>query len=184
MKKILSILILLLSNVAVAQHVTDVDAYQLGDKIIVEYAISGPENPSSGGRYSVVPSFSVDGGINYTALKSISGDLSNVNVGRGKRIEWRVLDEYDSFVHPEVIFKVDIYGGGSGTADVQERKAESSAIDKSPSTLESGEDYYRKGQECEKNKRYADAIKYYRQASQKGYKQADERIKALQLQFW
>ena len=100
MKKILSILILLLSNVAVAQHVTDVDAYQLGDKIIIEYAISGPENPSSGGRYSVVPSFSVDGGRNYTALKSISGDLMNVNVGRGKRIEWRVLDEYDSFVHP------------------------------------------------------------------------------------
>ncbi len=178
MKKILSILILLLSNVAVAQHVTDVDAYQLGDKIIVEYAISGPESPSSGSRYSVVPSFSVDGGRNYMVLRSISGDLSNVNVGRGKRIEWRVLEDYDSFVHPEVIFKVDIYGGGSDTADVQERKAESS------STLESGADYYRKGQECEKNKRYADAIKYYRQASQKGYKQADERIRALQLHFW
>ena len=47
-----------------------------------------------------------------------------------------------------------------------------------------GADYYRKGEECERNKRYADAIKYYRQASQKGYKQADERIKALQLHFW
>lgn len=178
MKKILPILIMLLSNVMFAQHITGVDAFQSGDKIIIVYSLSDQENFGSGSRYSVVPSFSVDGGISYTVLKSISGDLKNVSAGNGKRIEWRVLNDYDAFVHPNVMFKVDIYDSVSGAADGDVRMSES------VSALESGADYYRKGQECERNKRYADAIKYYRQASQRGYKQADERIRALQLHFW
>ena len=121
--------------------------------------------------YSVVPSFSTDGGNRYTVLKSVSGDLNNVRAGDKRRIEWRVMEDYESFIHSSVVFKVDL-------KSVQSRSAQS------VSSQSSGEEYYKKGLECEKAKKYADAIKYYREASKRGHNKAEERIKALQLHFW
>jgi len=160
MKKFLIVFALLVSNISLAQTITGVDAFQSGNEIIVEYAISA--SATSDSHFSVVPSFSTDGGRNFTVLKNISGDVENVSSGTGKKIIWRVLEEYDSFVYPNVIFKVDLVTTVSNSA----------------------EEYYKKGMQCEQNKKYADAIRYYRLASEQGHKQADERIKALQLYFW
>ena len=166
MKRILFVLVLFLPAISFAQHIENVDAYQSGNKIIIEYSIVGNGAIASDDRFSVVPSFSTDGGNRYTVLKSVSGDLSNVLAGDRKRIEWRVTEDYESFVHSSVVFKVDL-------------KSE-----KSESSQSQGEEYYRKGLECEKAKKYADAIRYYREASKRGHNKAEERIRALQLHFW
>ena len=168
MKRILFVLVLFLPVISFAQQIANVDAYQSGNKIIIEYSISGDGTDD---MYSVVPSFSTDGGNRYTVLKSVSGDLNNVRAGDKRRIEWRVMEDYESFIHSSVVFKVDL-------KSVQSRSAQS------VSSQSSGEEYYKKGLECEKAKKYADAIKYYREASKRGHNKAEERIKALQLHFW
>lgn len=169
MKKILAVIALMVSHLAFGQTITGVDAYQDGNDIVIEYSISASYETASGSRFSVVPSVSTDGGKNFAVLSSVSGDLDNISAGVGKRIVWKVLKDCRSFVHTNVVFKVDI----AGVTQVV-----------SSSQPQSGEDYYRKGQECEKERKFADAIKYYRIASQKGYKQADTRIRELQLHFW
>lgn len=156
--------IMMLSVTAFGQTITDVDAFQDGNIIVVQYSIDGAGYSPSNGPLSVVPSFSVDGGKSFTVLKSISGDLKNLSAGRGYRIRWRVLDDYVEFVQNHVIFKVEFAGR--------------------PVASSKGDVYYRRGQECEMNKKYADAITYYRLAAQNGNKKAEERIKALQLYFW
>lgn len=186
MRKVLAVLAIMLCNVSFAQYVTNVDAFQMGDKIVIEYTIVGSQDSSSDVGLSVIPSFSVDGGNSYTTLRSISGDLINVMIGSGKRIEWRVLDDYASFVHSSVIFKVDLKKTQSPGSSYAETSSSQSSLSYKAhaSSPQSGEDYYRLGYECEKNKKYADAIKNYRKASELGYKKADERIRALQLHFW
>ena len=169
MRKIFALIALLVSNIALGQTISGVDAFQEGDNIVIEYSLNAPYEMAQGSRFSVVPSVSTDGGRNFTPLSRVSGDLENLASGVGKRIVWRVLEEHESFVHSNVVFKVDI---------AQVTQVVNSA------QPQSGEDYYRKGQECEKAKKYAEAIKYYRIASQKGYKQADAKIQQLQLNFW
>lgn len=169
MRKIFSLIALLVSNIALGQTISGVDAFQEGDNIVIEYSLNAPYEMAQGSRFSVVPSVSTDGGRSFTTLSRVSGDLENLASGVGKRIVWKVLDEHESFVHSNVVFKVDI---------AQVTQVVNSA------QPQSGEDYYRKGQECEKAKKYAEAIKYYRIASQKGYKQADAKIQQLQLNFW
>ena len=169
MRKIFALIALLVSNIALGQTISGVDAFQEGDNIVIEYSLNAPYEMAQGSRFSVVPSVSTDGGRNFTPLSRVSGDLENLASGVGKRIVWRVLEEHESFVHSNVVFKVDI---------AQVTQVVNSA------QPQSGEDYYRKGQESEKAKKYAEAIKYYRIASQKGYKQADAKIQQLQLNFW
>ena len=178
MKRILFVLVLFLPVISFAQQIANVDAYQSGNKIIIEYSIAGNGTDD---MFSVVPSFSTDGGNRFTVLKSVSGDLNNVSAGDKRRIEWRVTEDYESFVHSSVVFKVDLKSVQSGS--VQSGSAQSLPA-QSVSSQSSGEEYYRKGLECEKAKKYADAIKYYREASKRGHNKAEERIKLLQLHFW
>ena len=181
MRKIFALIALLVSNIALGQTISGVDAYQEGENIVIEYSLNAPYETASGSRFSVVPSVSTDGGRSFTTLSRVSGDLNNLYAGQGKRIVWRVLQEYESFVHSNVVFKVDI----AHVTQVKPVAQENPAAQVVNSALpQSGEDYYRKGQECEKAKKYADAIKYYRMASQNGYKQADAKIQELQLKFW
>lgn len=157
------ILALMASGLSFGQTITGVDAFQSGNEIIVEYNIVGTPDLPANSLFSVIPSFSTDGGKQFTALRSITGDIKDVPARSGNRIIWRVTEDYASFVHSHVIFKVDFAGAPAGqTAD----------------------EYYLKGQECEKAKKYADAIKYYRLSSQNGNKMAEKRIRELQLYFW
>ena len=181
MKKILAVIALMVSHMAYGQTITDVDAFQAGKDIVIEYTIEAPYGTSQSARFSVVPSVSTDGGRNFTPISRVSGDLENLASGKGKRIVWRVLEEHDQFVHSNVVFKVDIAQVTQVEPLIHENPATQVVNSSQP---QSGEDYYRKGQECEKAKKYAEAIKYYRIASQKGYKQADARIQQLQLNFW
>lgn len=160
----------MVSNLSFGQVITGVDAFESGNNIVIEYNIESDGGTVSGDRFAVVPSFSTDGGKTYTELRSVSGDLENVPAGTGNRIVWRVMEDYREFVHPQVIFKVEFKTSESGDAQFGGSTA--------------GDDYFRKGIECEKEKRYADAIKYYRLASKYGNKEADARIRALQLHFW
>lgn len=153
----------LASNLASGQTITGVDAFQSGNEIIVEYNIEGTPGLPANTLFSVIPSFSTDGGKQFTALRSISGDIKDVPARSGNRIIWRVTEDYVSFVHSNVIFKVDF----AGTPPRQ-----------------TADEYYLKGQECEKAKKYADAIKYYRLSAQNGNKMAEKRIRELQLYFW
>ncbi len=166
MKRVFLIVMAVLSaNMSYSQIVTGVDAWQEGKDIVITYSIEGADHLPNTAQLSVVPSFSVDGGRTYYSMKSVSGDLKTAP-GAGKKITWNVLNDFNEFVQQNVLFKVEI----------------SSADDNSASLA--GLDYYRKGLECERTKKYAEAIKYYRLASRNGYKQADERIRALQLYFW
>ena len=167
MKRVFFIIAMLWANISFAQTVTDVDAWQEGNNIVVGYSLEAPGNIPKNMQIRVLPSCSTDGGKTFYALKSVSGDLT-VSPGTGKRIIWNVLNDFDEFVENNVLFKVEILmmNAGNGSESLK------------------GADYYRRGQECERAGKYADAIKYYRKASEKGYRQADERIKALQLHFW
>lgn len=180
MKRILILFAVIVSNLSFGQAIKDVDAYQSGNEIVIMYTIDGSASLPAGRRFNVVPSFSIDGGKKYTQLKSVTGDLYNLSVGNSKIIRWKVLQDYASFVHSNVIFKVDLNAVQSTGSTYKP----ASSYNSPSSSSGTGEDYYRKGEECERNKKYAEAIKNYRIASQKGYKKADERIKALQLKFW
>ncbi len=155
MKRLFFILAMVFANISFAQTVTDVDACQEGSKIIVTYSLSG----NLQAPVDVVASYSKDGGYTFHKLKSVTGDLK-VYPGTGKKIVWDVLNDVESFVEANVLFRVDVLAAPSGEA------------------------YYKRGLECERERKYAEAIKFYRLALQNGYKQADERIKALQLHFW
>lgn len=185
MKRILILLAFIVSNVCSGQTVTAVDAYQSGDDIIIMYSVGG----TSYKKFNVVPSFSTDGGRNYTQLKSVTGDLKNLYAGDDKVIRWKVLQDYTSFVHSSVIFKIDLKlvqttSSSTYSSSSYNSSSSSSKTSSSSSYSAEGESYYIKGQECERNKKYSEAIKNYKLASQKGYKKADERIKELQLKFW
>lgn len=161
MKKILILFILFFThNLIFGQTISDVDAYQDGKNIIITYTF---ENNSGNSNIPVQVSCSVDGGKSFYQLTSLSGDLKVTNSGTGKRVVWNVLNDVDAFVYDNVVFKVETKGVVANSQ---------------------ANEYYKKGMECEKNKRYADAIKYYRLAAQQGHTAAKERITAIQLYFW
>ncbi len=165
MRSVCFIIALLLADVSFAQTVTNVDAYQDGNNIVIAYSLHGAGHLQKNAQITVLPTCSMDGGKTFFGLKSVSGDLRTFP-GPDKKIIWNVLNDVEEFVGENIVFKVEITGY-EGTAESSE-----------------GADLYRRGQECERNGKYAEAIKYYRLASRKGYKQADERIMALQLHFW
>lgn len=110
-------------------------------------------------NYNIKVSYSPDGGRNYTLLKSVSGDIDSQNAGIGKQIIWNVLSDVPQLVSNNVVFKVN-------------------------AEKDTGQSDYNYALTCERRGKYAEAMRYYKRASAKGYKKADERIKELLLKFW
>lgn len=102
---ILSAIAVLLINVipATAQDFKNLSAKQFGEKINIEYAISGE---SLGQLFNVTPYYSLDAGKTFLPMKSISGNVGpNVAGGKDQIIIWDVLKDTKELTG-DVIFKL------------------------------------------------------------------------------
>lgn len=82
---------LLLCNAAHSQEFNKVTPKQLGEKINLEYAISGE---GIGQQFNVTPYYSTNGGKTFLPLKSVKGNVGpNVPGGRNQIIVWDVLKD-------------------------------------------------------------------------------------------
>ncbi|MBO8439385.1 MAG: hypothetical protein IAC51_01910 [bacterium] len=82
-----------------AQKVTNVTPRQEGNTIVIDYTLSKD-------ALKVELFVSTNGGRTYEAVNSASGDVG-YNVTKGKKtIRWNVLNERESFVYDNVVFKI------------------------------------------------------------------------------
>jgi len=89
-KRILTILILILPALAFPQRIENVKAGQEGKKIIIYYDLTGAQQ---GEKFYISVYCSTDGG-NYfgNALRRVEGDVGdNITAGYNKRIIWDVF---------------------------------------------------------------------------------------------
>ena len=100
MKRIASVLIILFATVSLfAQTVTNVEASQEGNNVVVSYDLD-KASPM------VQLTVSTDGGNTFSSpLKKVSGDITNVQPGR-RRIVWDVLSEMDKLSGDDIVFNV------------------------------------------------------------------------------
>jgi hypothetical protein len=102
---IVSVVAVLLLNAisAAAQDFTNLAAKQFGEKINLEYAITG-EN--LGQLFNVTPYYSLDAGKTFLPMKSVSGNVgANVPGGRNQIIIWDVLKDMTE-LDGDVMFKL------------------------------------------------------------------------------
>lgn len=102
---ILSVIAVLLINVipVAAQDFKNLSAKQLGEKVNIEYAISGE---SLGQMFNVTPYYSLDAGKTFLPIKSVSGNVgANVPGGRNQIIIWDVLKDLPE-LDGDVMFKL------------------------------------------------------------------------------
>jgi len=102
---IVSVIALLLINVisAAAQDFKNLSAKPLGEKVNIEYAITG-EN--IGQVFDVIPYYSLDAGKTFLPMKSVSGNIgANVPGGRNQIIIWDVLKDLKE-LDGDVMFKL------------------------------------------------------------------------------
>ncbi len=102
---ILSVAVVLFisSTALVAQDFKSITAKQLGEKINIEYAISGE---SLGQTFNVTPFYSLDGGKAFLPMKSVKGNVgANVSGGKDQIIIWDVLKDM-SELKGDIIFKL------------------------------------------------------------------------------
>lgn len=103
MKRILTILLLLLPIVMMAQSVTNVVAEQVGKKIEIRYLLDKQADISI--------QYSTDGGSTYRSMSHISGDVGS-DIAAGQRmITWDVLADVEKLVCDNLVFKVTPRGG-------------------------------------------------------------------------
>ncbi|HRC94203.1 MAG TPA: caspase family protein [Tenuifilaceae bacterium] len=96
--------VLMFCSPARSQEFSKIVPKQLGEKITLEYAISG-ETP--GQLFNITPYYSVDGGKTFKQPKSVKGNVgSNVPGGRNLIVVWDVLKDLEE-LNSEVIFKLD-----------------------------------------------------------------------------
>lgn len=103
---ILSVIAILSINFSplAAQEFKSLAAKQFGEKINIEYAISG-EN--LGQMFNVTPYYSIDAGKTFLPLKSVRGNVgANVAGGRSQIIIWDVLKDMAE-LSGNVIFKLE-----------------------------------------------------------------------------
>ncbi len=94
---------LIYSTSGYSQQVNKLTPKQLGEKINLEYAISGE---GIGQTFNVAPYYSTDGGKTFIPLKSVLGNVgSGVAGGRNQLIVWDVLKDLQE-LDSDVIFKV------------------------------------------------------------------------------
>ncbi|MEW5846541.1 MAG: caspase family protein [Bacteroidota bacterium] len=87
-----------------AQEFSKFTPKQIGDKITLEYAISGE---AVGQQFTVSPFYSVDGGKSFLPLKSVKGNVgSNIPGGRNQIIVWDVLKDLKE-LDSDVVFKLE-----------------------------------------------------------------------------
>jgi len=87
-----------------AQEFSKLTPKQIGDKITLEYAISGE---AVGQQFTVSPFYSVDGGKSFLPLKSVKGNVgSNIPGGRNQIIVWDVLKDLKE-LDSDVVFKLE-----------------------------------------------------------------------------
>jgi len=102
---ILSVIAVLLLNAipAAAQDFTNLSVKQYGEKVNLEYAISG-EN--LGQLFNVTPYYSIDAGKTFLPMISVSGNVgANVPGGRNQVIIWDVLKDLKE-LDGDVMFKL------------------------------------------------------------------------------
>lgn len=102
---ILSVAVVLFisTSALVAQDFKSIIAKQLGEKINIEYAISGE---SLGQMFNVTPYYSLDGGKSFLPMKSVKGNVgANVPGGKDQIIIWDVLKDLPE-LNGDVIFKL------------------------------------------------------------------------------
>lgn len=87
-----------------AQEFSKLTPKQIGDKITLEYAISGE---AVGQQFTVSPFYSLDGGKSFLPLKSVKGNVgSNIPGGRNQIIVWDVLKDLKE-LDSDVVFKLE-----------------------------------------------------------------------------
>lgn len=87
-----------------AQEFSKLTPKQIGDKITLEYAISGE---AVGQQFTVSPFYSVDGGKSFLPLKSVKGNVgSNIPGGRNQIVVWDVLKDLKE-LDSDVVFKLE-----------------------------------------------------------------------------
>ena len=96
----LIILLFIFSLPIMAENATNIRVRQEGKNIVITYDLE---------KKSVVRLLMAHGNSStFNELKATSGDIGHgVSAGRGKRIVWRPLEEYDKFVVQNVRFKVE-----------------------------------------------------------------------------
>lgn len=87
-----------------AQEFSKLTPKQIGDKITLEYAISGE---AVGQQFTVSPFYSIDGGKSFLPLKSVKGNVgNNIPGGRNQIIVWDVLKDLRE-LDSDVVFKLE-----------------------------------------------------------------------------
>jgi uncharacterized protein (TIGR02145 family) len=117
MLKFLFILISFLSFLTIrAQQVTNIEITQESDKVVITYDITSNK---AGQTFDIKVKCSADGGKTFSINpQSITGDLTSVSTGTGKRIVWDVLSERQELAGDHFVFQLvatDPFSGSSGT---------------------------------------------------------------------
>lgn len=87
-----------------AQEFSKLTPKQIGDKITLEYAISGE---AVGQQFTVSPFYSIDGGKSFLPLRSVKGNVgNNIPGGRNQIIVWDVLKDLRE-LDSDVVFKLE-----------------------------------------------------------------------------
>lgn len=122
MLKLILILIGFLSFLTLhAQQVTNIRVSLEGDKVVITYDIS---SNNAGQTFDIKVECSADGGKTFSINpQSLTGDLTSVSTGIGKRIVWDVLSERQELAGDQFVFQLvatvnnptDSYSSNSGT---------------------------------------------------------------------
>jgi uncharacterized protein (TIGR02145 family) len=96
------VLMFLIQNQLFAQSITNVQAEQKGDSILISYDLQGTKDPVIIQAY-----LSEDGGKSFSnnPLKALTGDIGEVKPGTNKKIYWNVLADED-YLQGNVSFRV------------------------------------------------------------------------------
>ena len=93
------------------QTISNVDAWQEGNAIVISYTLTGHQN------FFITAKCSIDGGANYFILNQVSGDIGEQFPGKGKKIYWDVLNEIKYLQSDNVVFSISTsfkQGWGNG----------------------------------------------------------------------
>jgi len=102
MKKLILLLLVLFSINSFGQEVKNVNFEQSDDKIIIYYDLIGND------LFDVSCFYSIDGGIIYIELKSVTGDVGMcINNGKAKQIAWDIFKDTDG-IKSEIQFKIEV----------------------------------------------------------------------------
>ena len=99
-KNIVFFITYLCSVQLMSQSVSDVVAEQIGNNVEISYTLSD--------RSDIQILYSIDGGLLFLPMESLTGDVGvNISPGR-KKIKWDVLKDCKSLISDKLIFKIEI----------------------------------------------------------------------------